>query len=67
MLESNPTTLWLQETSEKAQGGLEEVKREIDELLQKITDGDAEIKKLENEIVVLQEQRDKVGGFKGYY
>ena len=45
------------------QGGLDEVKCEIEELQQKMSDGAMEIKKLENEIIVLQEQRDKVSMF----
>lgn len=65
MFRGNHTILLLQETSEKAQEGLEEAKREIGELQEKITSGEAEIKQLEKEIVVLQEQRDKVGGFEG--
>uniref|UniRef100_A0A0P4WHI6 Structural maintenance of chromosomes protein n=1 Tax=Scylla olivacea TaxID=85551 RepID=A0A0P4WHI6_SCYOL len=51
-----------QETSEKVQGGLDEVKHEMEELQQKMSDGAVEIKKLENEIIVLQEQRDKDTG-----
>lgn len=51
-----------QETSEKVQGGLDEVKCEVEELQQKMSDGAVEIKKLENEIILLQEQRDKNTG-----
>ncbi|KAG0712441.1 Structural maintenance of chromosomes protein 2 [Chionoecetes opilio] len=51
-----------QETSEKAQGGLDEVKGEVEALQHKMSSGAAEIKKLESEITILQEQRDKDTG-----